>query len=117
MLSLLKENYSMKLVIVFCSIFLVFGCVNEHKKQIENVYCWTSSEISFYIDQQKESKKEIDFDEMKDVFLEDKNHIQIIGVNNEIDKLEFFVINIDLIFHYRNNELVLLKDSEKVICY
>ena len=85
---------------------------------INSVYCWTSTEIDYYITDKKERQDSIiDFEDMRQIFLEDKDHIKVIGINNKLKDVEFFIINIDLIFYYRKDSLVLLKESEKYNCW
>ncbi|HLU85780.1 MAG TPA: hypothetical protein VKZ45_09920 [Vicingaceae bacterium] len=106
------------LIIVFIVFILIVGCDTIDDKIIKSTYCWTLEEVMFYIDEEKTNgTKEINFEEMKHVFLEDKEHIKVIGVNNNIEDLEFFIINVDLIFYYKNEKLVLLENTKDLECW
>lgn len=106
------------LIIGLITLFLTIGCSNSKDEIIKAAYCWTLDEIEFFIDEEKvNGTKEINFDEMKQIFLEDKEHIKIVGINNNIEDLEFFIINVDLIFYYKNEKLILLENTSTIKCF
>lgn len=106
------------LIISLITFFLTIGCNNRNDKIKKATYCWILDEIEFFIDEGKVNGiKEINFNEMKQIFLEDKEHIKIVGINNNIEDLEFFIINVDLIFYYKNKKLILLENTSTMKCF
>ncbi len=107
----------MKKILTILTILIIVGC-DDNKQIVHQAYCWMNDEINFFIEEEKaRDVSEIDFNRMKDIFVEDKSHITLVEVNNNIDSLDFFVINQDLILRFYDDKLIILEEKNTPKCW